>query len=345
VKNGLILFITIIFVFSFTYTNAQWVIYDCSTLPELTTSDGMLWEENDNTSGLTENGVSDLFSVVDDTEISGNKCILIEEYEGVKKESFSNDWGISDPLVGLTCVFRVKAADNILSVQAINDNTYRYAYVSTRNGQFREEFTIEYPDTLDLSYAGEGIRVHLPNSSGWHIYRITMKGDEVKLYVDENTTAVAEGITSKTTSNNFIKIGKTTTANSIYGGLFDWIVWDKSGAYAPGEGTPLPTSLTGLTTSVKELNSEIPNDFNLTQNYPNPFNPSTTINFSIVNTTNVVLKIYDAQGSELETLLSKQMPAGNYSATWDAAGFASGVYFYRLITNEKSAINKMILLK
>lgn len=329
----------------FNNVNAQWVVYDCSTLPENTTSDGVLWEENDNTSGITENGVSDLFSLVDDPEITGNKNVQIEEFDGLSKESFSNDWGIVDPNTGLTFVFRAKASEGMLAVTTSEENTYRIAYVSPRNGAFREEFSIEYPDTLELKYAGDKIRLHFPTAADWHIYRLTMQGDLVKLYVDENPTAIAEGITTKTTSNNYIKVGKTTTANSIYGGLFDWIIWDKSGAFAPGEGTPLPSTLTGLTTSVKELNSNIPNNFDLSQNYPNPFNPSTIINFSLNETSNIVLRIYDVSGALVETLVDKEMSAGNYSVTWDASNFAAGVYFYKLMANEKLAINKMVLLK
>jgi hypothetical protein len=334
-----ILLIVILFVFVFTNTDAQWVIYDCSTLPKNTTTGGVVWVVNDS-------GVLDLFTVVDDPEISGNKCIRIEEFAGASKQSFSNDWAISDPAVGITCVFRTKASDGILPIQAIGDgNTYRYAYVSTRNGKFREEFTIEYPDTIDLAYAGGGIRIHFPNAAAWHIYRLTMKGDEVKLYADEKPTPIAEGITAKTTSNNYIKIGKTTTAKSIYGGLFDWVIWDLSGAYAPGKGTALPKTLTGLTTSVKEITSDIPNGFNLYQNYPNPFNPTTTIDFSIVQSSKVVLKIYDSKGCEVETLVNREMSPGNYSATWNAYGFATGVYFYRMTANGKSAMNKIVLLK
>ena len=339
------LFVIFLSFFLFRTINAQWAIYDCSTLPENTTTDSVLWEENDNTKGVTDNGVSDLFTVLVDPEISGNSCIKIEEFEGVRKESFSNNWEIMDASVGLTCIFRTKASDSILTIQAVDDNTYRYAYVSTRNGQFREEFTIEYPDTIDLAYAGGGIRIHFPNSAAWHIYRITMKNDEVKLYADENPIPIAEGITAKTTSNNFIKIGKTTTENSIYGGLFDWVIWDKSGAYAPGEGTPLPDNLTGLATSVRKVDSNIPDNFILSQNYPNPFNPATTINFSLREFSHVLLKIYDSKGSELKTLVDKEMSAGLYSTIWNASEYATGVYFYRLSANGRSIINKMILLK
>jgi hypothetical protein len=66
------------------------------------------------------------------------------------------------------------------------------------------------------------------------------------------------------------------------------------------------------------------------QNYPNPFNPSTTISFSLPSKEFVSLKVFDTMGRELVTIVSEQMPAGNYTKNWNPSGMPSGVYFYRL---------------
>ncbi len=63
---------------------------------------------------------------------------------------------------------------------------------------------------------------------------------------------------------------------------------------------------------------------------PNPFNPETKINFQIPSTSDVTLKIYDLLGREVVTLVSERMNPGTYSASWNATGFASGVYLYRM---------------
>jgi len=88
-----------------------------------------------------------------------------------------------------------------------------------------------------------------------------------------------------------------------------------------------------------------PFSFYLSQNYPNPFNPNTTINFSIPNTSNVKLIIYDALGKEIEKLIDKEYGSGNYSVNWDASNLGSGVYFYKLSAAGFSTICKMILIK
>ena len=73
-----------------------------------------------------------------------------------------------------------------------------------------------------------------------------------------------------------------------------------------------------------------PATFSLMQNYPNPFNPSTTISFSLPSKEFVSLKVFDTMGRELVTIVSEQMPAGNYTKNWNPSGMPSGVYFYRL---------------
>jgi hypothetical protein len=99
---------------------------------------------------------------------------------------------------------------------------------------------------------------------------------------------------------------------------------------------------------IQNISNEIPRGFNLSQNYPNPFNPTTKIKFDIPahNSGPVILKVYDARGSEVATLVNEpNLPAGTYEADWNAAGFSSGVYFYRLISGEYSEVKKMILVK
>jgi hypothetical protein len=85
--------------------------------------------------------------------------------------------------------------------------------------------------------------------------------------------------------------------------------------------------------------------FKVEQNYPNPFNPSTTIRFSIPVQTRLNLKVYNTLGQEVATLADGEYDAGTYSVQWNAAGFASGVYFYRLQAGNRAETKKLILLK
>jgi hypothetical protein len=88
-----------------------------------------------------------------------------------------------------------------------------------------------------------------------------------------------------------------------------------------------------------------PNSFALYQNYPNPFNPTTNISFTIPSKSFVTLKVYDLLGRDVATLVSKELPAGTYPQQWNAAGFASGVYLYRLQAGKYSGTKKLILMK
>ena len=89
----------------------------------------------------------------------------------------------------------------------------------------------------------------------------------------------------------------------------------------------------------------IPYEFALFNNYPNPFNPITTIKFSIPETQQVTLKIYNLMGREVVTLIDQELHPGYHTTKWNAGSMASGVYFYRLISGKESLKQKMILLK
>jgi hypothetical protein len=94
------------------------------------------------------------------------------------------------------------------------------------------------------------------------------------------------------------------------------------------------------------VSNNIPERFQLNQNYPNPFNPVTNIIFDVAKTTDVKLVIYDLLGKEVETLVNKQMQPGTYKTDWNAAEFPSGIYFYKLTTEDGFVeTKKMILVK
>ena len=108
----------------------------------------------------------------------------------------------------------------------------------------------------------------------------------------------------------------------------------------------LPDSTIGTAvTSVMEYNSKGNSDFQLLQNYPNPFNPSTTVKFYLPKATHVTLSIYNSLGQEVSKLISQDMNAGVYANEWKASGFASGIYYYRIIAGGFSVTKKLILLK
>lgn len=97
-------------------------------------------------------------------------------------------------------------------------------------------------------------------------------------------------------------------------------------------------------TNVTEENN-LPVKFDLSQNYPNPFNPSTIIRYSVIETGNVVLKVYNTLGQEVKTLVNEVKSAGVYEVNFDASGLASGLYIYKIQAGSFSSVKKMMLLK
>ncbi len=102
---------------------------------------------------------------------------------------------------------------------------------------------------------------------------------------------------------------------------------------------------TGSTPVVYDSRSHLPDEFLLVQNFPNPFNPGTKIRYSVPQSVLVQIKVFDALGNEIETLLNEEKPAGSYALNWNAASLPSGVYFYKMQAGNFVQTKKMILLK
>lgn len=120
---------------------------------------------------------------------------------------------------------------------------------------------------------------------------------------------------------------------------------DYTGWIVGNNGIILHTINGGVLFVEEEEIDEVPSEFLLSQNYPNPFNPSTTIKYSVPQTSQVQIKVFDVLGNEEETLVSEEKPTGTYELTWDAGNFPSGVYFYQLRAGDFIQTRKMILLK
>jgi hypothetical protein len=96
---------------------------------------------------------------------------------------------------------------------------------------------------------------------------------------------------------------------------------------------------------VSASRSDNQSGFSLFQNYPNPFNPSTTTSFSLPHAAVVSLKVYDVLGREVATLVDGREEAGEHSVKWNAEGFASGVFFYRLKAGDFVQTRKLVLVR
>jgi hypothetical protein len=96
---------------------------------------------------------------------------------------------------------------------------------------------------------------------------------------------------------------------------------------------------------IKNISGNVPDKFVLEQNYPNPFNPTTNIKYQITKSNFVTLKILDALGRDVATIVNEKQNAGIYEATFDGSGLTSGVYFYKLTAGDFVETRKMVLVK
>jgi hypothetical protein len=99
-------------------------------------------------------------------------------------------------------------------------------------------------------------------------------------------------------------------------------------------------------TAVEKISGQgVPENFVLSQNYPNPFNPSTTLQYSISKSSQVVLEVFNVLGQSVARLVDEQLTPGTYKTTFNASNLSSGVYLYRLKAGDYVQTLKMVLMK
>jgi hypothetical protein len=103
----------------------------------------------------------------------------------------------------------------------------------------------------------------------------------------------------------------------------------------------------GTNVHLGSLNVEIamPNEYKLYQNYPNPFNPATNITFSLPEDALVELSIYNSLGELVTKLINREFEAGFHKVEFNLSNYASGLYYYRIVTNDFADTKKMLLMK
>ncbi len=178
-----------------------------------------------------------------------------------------------------------------------------------------------------------------------------------------NWTALTSGTTYQLNSiyfaNNLngICVGEVGTRLRTTNGGLNWLnspeavpidlyaayMVSTSNAYAAGEFGYI-TNLGGIV-GVNNHTNEIPNEFSLSQNYPNPFNPETKINYQLPLSGMVKLSVFDITGKLVKELVNANQNAGSYEVNFDGSGLSSGIYFYKLETENFIQTKKMVLIK
>jgi photosystem II stability/assembly factor-like uncharacterized protein len=172
------------------------------------------------------------------------------------------------------------------------------------------------------------------NNTGW------IAGGDTYLFDDKNNLSASQILKTTDAGETWVpQLLPTTNALACVS-----FVNSQTGWAAGVNGTIIKTT-NGGSTFIRNNSSDIPINCNLHQNYPNPFNPSTNIRYEILKTGFVKLVVFNALGRETETLVNEKQNSGTYEATFNASQYPSGVYFYRLTTDNFSDTKKMVILK
>ena len=143
--------------------------------------------------------------------------------------------------------------------------------------------------------------------------------------------------------------GATWTEISIgLGGHGGGILIPEKGYILAHQGTnvyKLNVSYSIITGISESTVSTLAKDYTLSQNYPNPFNPSTSILYSIPNSGNVTITVYNQLGKEIMTLVNGFKNKGSYEISFNGSELSSGIYFYKLNAGSYTDTKKMLLVK
>jgi hypothetical protein len=132
--------------------------------------------------------------------------------------------------------------------------------------------------------------------------------------------------------SSWVSLGGTKTGNTMF--------LASSQIYSAFAFIGSPSSVVSVTEG-----QVIPEGFQLEQNFPNPFNPSTKIEFNLPQAEFVSLKVFNSLGQVIATIVNGPREAGNYSVTWNAGLFPSGVYFYQITAGPFVKTRKLLLLR
>jgi len=217
---------------------------------------------------------------------------------------------------------------------AINDLTGSFSLLGTANiGIILGAAVNPINDQLWVSTVeGSSYKIDKTNASATYIGKSGFNTSLAICFDSEGKLFGLSGFGSTREITSFISIDTTNGTGTLIG--------------STGKAGVTGLVINGVVTNIMLSENEIkPSHFNLEQNHPNPFNPLTMINYQLPMTNEVELSIYNLLGERIITLVSEKQQAGSYQVEWDASGFASGVYYYRIKAGEFVKTKKLILLR
>ena len=240
--------------------------------------------------------------------------------------------------------------------------------------------TALYPSAISNAFAYEGSYVVKPALENGRGYWLKFKGAQFNPITGTQLPAVQETVSTGwnligslsqsipvtqvtsepagiVTSQFFGYQGYYQVANTIEPGKAYWVKVNQSGHLTLSSSSIQPglAAIRIVPTSelppappeaqIANLTPHIPTEFGVEQNYPNPFNPTTEIRYRIRDAGYVSVRVFDVLGKEVATLVNENKSPGEYSVTWDATAFSSGIYFCNIKAGTFSDVKKLVVMK
>lgn len=213
--------------------------------------------------------------------------------------------------------------------------------ISFQNEIYTHEFTISDETTKPLAVTLQNPAHDTEVQGNTEILRWLPLADaddyELMIAKDSGFNEVIDQVTLKDRS---YMLKELTPENTYY-----WRVRAKN-IHGTGGWSETRSFNTGITTDTEITGEQyLPSEYKLAQNYPNPFNPTTQINYTIPETGQVNLTVYNLLGTEIKTLVNRTQNAGSYTITFDARELPSGIYYYKLQLPDFIQVKPMTLIK
>lgn len=281
---------------------------------------------------------------------SGNSLFVGTSNKGIwRTTNFGDTWDTVNTGIASHDITAMGSYNGVIYCGTWNE---WWVYKSTNNGNSWINMGLE-GHILDFAFDGNNVMVGrcdtiFRTSNGginWFpvSYGVTMFCENTRLYQAGSNVFVSScGNLFMTTNFGTNWILKTqgmenqpirsfaSSNDKVFAGTYNSSVWRRD-----------LTEIIGI----NKISTNVPDKYLLYQNYPNPFNPSTVIKYQIKDSRFVTLKVYDILGKEVATLVNEKQTPGVYEVKFDGLGLSSGIYFYKLVTNNFSKTKKLILLK
>ena len=278
-------------------------------------------------------GIGISLSNADSNEVLGNMLgtgKTGDEEIGNVFSGISLNSGSSDNKIGPGNIIQFNGTGIFVNLDSTLHNTISQNSISSNSGMGISNANggnEELPPPINLRISATKVTGQAPSDATVEIF--SDNADEGKLY---------EGTTTADSSGNFSWNG------SLFGPYITATATDSEG------NTSEFSQPFNITDVEEQTESGVPEKFSLSQNYPNPFNPQTQIRFSLPETGEVKLQIFNLTGQKIATLLDRELSAGEHMVIWNGcnesgSNAASGIYLYWLQSGSLIKTKKMVLLR